>query len=150
MYFARNMRRNREPVADPLASRRGEDLLISGGHRDHFWKSRPRKSDARQMTCAMDRIDRSQLLSIEPLGPTGWIIVDPDRAARSPDVHMVGQGEIFEAEVATDFAECAGKCVGSLKVTNISDKCIYTVEHAAFGFAWGRCSKSTSVPRRLS
>jgi hypothetical protein len=71
--------------------------------------------------------------------------MDPDRAATSPNVDMVGEREISKTEVARDLAERSGELVLAADFPNFSYKGIYTTEHSPV-----LASPRDCVPRHMA
>src|SRR5262249_25703695 len=127
--LAGNVGWNREPLTDPFPAGEVEDPAVAVGENDHPLEARPSEADAPPVTRAVDRIRATERLAVEPIGPAAGIIMDPDRRARAPDVDVMGQCEIAEAELDADLAERAGKLGFTLEIRNRPDEGIYPIEH---------------------
>jgi hypothetical protein len=70
--------------------------------------------------------------------------VKADRTARAAHVGVVGQGEIAKAEVVGDFGERLSQTLLGVDISDLTDKCPYSLEHAA-NRPQPACSKSTML-----
>src|SRR5206468_7447099 len=115
---------------------------------DHPGKVRPCEPDARDVARAVDRVGRSKRLLVEPFGPGGRIIVDPDCRFASPHIDMIDEREVAEAEIPGDVAQGLAQLLFAVELANIPDKRIYTIEHPPLRLRRGTVFQVTSVPQR--
>ena len=94
----------------------------------------------------MNRVGGTELLLVEIFLPFGRVIVQPDRWLRSvPDIDMVGQREIAEAQFPADAAKRVGQFVLGRDLTDMGDERINLVEHYCLAARRSSASASTGT-----
>ena len=94
----------------------------------------------------IEPLDRAKALLVEPLGPSGGIIVDSDDAARTAQVDMVGERKMAKAKIARDHADRLGKIVFFGKFADVSDEFFYAIEHPPRAVFRNAAKKGDSKP----